>query len=321
MFWRRKKPPEPPRDLRGVPLEILHAMLQPTSIKSRIEGATLIADHGKYTTRVEVVGPDANACGPDPIRAVVRVSTTLPAELSSFGNLATPSGTAMLNAFASLGAVTARSGELVVGSRLTIFEGEEEAWTPLHLPLLLFTVIGAGESVIGGFRRTLSGQSARTGTSAWTDADLAQTHRQLSQFSVCNLGRGDLTAEFGLTDGAVSAALGHRATALFQVNSRQAHPEFGPGLFCLLQLPHAIRDEAKLLHTCSALNNSELAACDQPPHFGAWCPNRMDNGVAYVCFLPNALHQVEGIATNVAVWAMHRAKWADDVLTSAGIKR
>lgn len=319
MFWK-KKPTDPAGDPRGVPLSTLLPLLQPTSIKARLEGSVLIADHGMYSTRVEVVPPDPRATGPDPIRAVVRVLTTLPIELSNQGGLATAAGAAMLNSFSSLGAVTAPSHRLTVGSRLTIFEGEDQAWAPLHLPLLAFTILGASEAVLGGFRRALSQLPPRPGRSDWTDGDLSQVQRLLSRASVCTGGAGGLTAEFGLVDGAVSAAVGHRATSLFQMTTAEGHPEMGGGLFCLLRLPHVIHEEARLQQICEMLNTRELDALGQPPHFGAWCPDRMGNGLAYVCFLPNVLHRVAGIASNVAVWSMHRARWASAALAVAGVK-
>ncbi len=316
MFWKKKQPAGDPL---GIPLSSLLPMLQPTSIRARLEGATLIADHGTYTTRVEVSPPAPEATGPDAIRAVVRVLTTLPDALASQGNLATPAGTAMLNSFASLGAVTLSGKKLVVSSRLTIFEREQHAWTPLHLPLLLFTLLSSAEAVLGGLRRAFGQQGNRPGRSEWTDADLTQAQRMLEQVSVCTGGRGGLTAEFALTDGAVSAGAGHRATALFQLSSEEAHPELGAGLFCVMHMPHTIADEARLQQICARLNQRELDALDQPPHFGAWCPGRIGSGPAYVSFLPNALHRVAGIAGNVSLWAMHRARWAHDVLAREGV--
>jgi len=107
---------------------------------------------------------------------------------------------------------------------------------------------------------------------------------------------------------------------LFEMSCKQPHPELGGGLLCLLHLPHHILDEARLHQVCEELNNRELEAADQPPHFGAWCPGRVAHGLAHVTFLPNALHRVEGIAANVAIWAMHRSHWADQLLATMGIE-
>ena len=100
----------------------------------------------------------------------------------------------------------------------------------------------------------------------------------------------------------------------------EPHPEFGGGLFCLLEMPHRISDEDRLMEICLQLNRMEMAARALPPHFGAWCPGNLGNNPAYVSFLPNILHSVPGIAVNIAVWATGRATWANTVLTSMGAR-
>jgi hypothetical protein len=40
---------------------------------------------------------------------------------------------------------------------------------------------------------------------------------------------------------------------------------------------------------------------------------------AYVSFLPNSLHSIEGIATNFSIWAFHRARWANAILSSLDV--
>jgi len=98
----------------------------------------------------------------------------------------------------------------------------------------------------------------------------------------------------------------------------QPHPELGGGLFCLLQMPHQVRDEERLQKICLQLNKMEMAAQDLPPHFGAWCPGKLGNNPAYVMFIPNALRSAEGIAVNAGFWAMNRAQWANAMLASLG---
>lgn len=318
----KKKPSEPANDPHGVPLSTLLTFLRPSSIKARLEGSVLIADHGDYTTRVEVLPPDPRPAGPDPIRAVVRVLTTLPALLSSQVNLGTAAGAAMFNGFASLGAVTAPEHRLIVGSRLTIHDGEEAAWASLYLPLLAFAVVGAASGVLGGlgglggaFTQRSSGASG----SEWTDSDLGELQRHLSRICRCSAGSGELSAWFGVTDGEVSDAAGDRAEASFWMSTEEAHPQLGGGLLCLMYLPQEIADIARLQQICELLNTRELDALDQPPHFGAWWPGPGSDRIVYISFLPNALHQVPGIASNFAIWGMHRAKWATRVLAAAGV--
>ena len=68
------------------------------------------------------------------------------------------------------------------------------------------------------------------------------------------------------------------------------------------------------------LNRMEMAPHDLPPHFGAWCRGNLQNNPAYVSFLPNAFHSVEGIALNASLWALNRAQWADAMLVASGAR-
>lgn len=313
MFWNMKPDPNP----LGVPIGDLLMMLQPTTIKAKLEGSTLVARHEHYTMRIEVLPPENSESENGPIQAVVRITTELPKAILEF--LKTPEMTVAMNSFAALGALTFDHGKAYIGSRLTIYEAED-AWRNLHFPLLAFTIICGSEAILGGIRRTLTGENQRGGDSDWTEDDLEQVHHHLSQVSVCTLGGLGLTAEFGLGDGAISAAVGDHKTALFQLMADQPHPELGGGLFCLLQMPHQISDEKRLNQVCVQLNNMEMAAHDLPPHFGAWCAGKMGNNPAYVSFLPNVLHAATGIAKNASFWAMNRAQWANAMLASLGVR-
>lgn len=315
MFWNKKHDPNP----LGVRLGDLMAMLEPTSIQASLQGNVLVARHEHYTIRIEVVPPDASQTGSEPIRAVVRVITELPARIQTFFEGREAAAAAVYNRYAALGALYSDSGAIKIGSRLTIYEAED-SWRSLHLPLLLFTVICGTEATLGALRRSMTSERERGGDSQWTSRDLGQVKEYLSRVGVCTTGGLGLTAEFGLADGAVSAARADHRTALFQLMADQPHPELGGGLFCLLQMPHQIRDEARLERLCLELNRMEMAIHDLPPHFGAWCPGKLGNNLAYVTFLPNALHSVSGIAVNMGFWAMNRAQWANAALASFGVQ-
>lgn len=314
MFLNRKSDPNP----LGVPLGDLLLMLQPTSIKASLEGNTLLARHEHHTMRVEVVPPVNRESENGPIRAVVRMTTELPKALRTLFEGNEAESCAAFNAFAAMGALTFDGGKIFIGSRLTIYEAED-AWRTLHLPLLLFNIIGGPEALLGAIRRTFLGEEQQGGDSMWTERDLAQVERYLSQLCVCTTGGLGLTAEFGLREGAVSAVAGDHRTALFQLVADQPHPELGGGLFCLLQMPHQLGDARRLNQVCLQLNKMEMAAHDLPPHFGAWCPGRLGDNPAYASFLPNALHGASGIAVNSAFWAMNRAQWANAMLASLGV--
>jgi hypothetical protein len=308
MFSRNKTGSNP----LGVPLGDLLAFLEPTSIKASLSDATLLARHEHYTTRIDVNPPRERNSDNGPIRAVVRVMSELPVTLKPL--FKAPEVTVAMNGFAGLGALIWNDGKVAVGSRLSIYEADEHAWSSLHLPLLVITTICGTEAILGGMRRAFSNKSGRGGASDWTGRDFEQVEKHMSQICVCTLGKLALTAEFGLEDGAVSAAVGHQ-TALFRMIGNQPHPELGGGLFCLLKLPW-FRDEASVVRACVTLNELEMSVEDLPPHFGAWCKDKDHDCPAYVSFLPNFLHKASGIAVNVAIWAMLRARWAHQVLAS-----
>jgi len=46
----------------------------------------------------------------------------------------------------------------------------------------------------------------------------------------------------------------------------------------------------------------------------------LGNNPAYVSFLPNAMRGVSGIATNVSIWVLDRARWASAMLASLGVR-
>lgn len=314
MFWKKKSDSSP----LGVELGDLLLMLQPTTIEANIEGNSLVARHEHYKIRIDVVAPKKRESENGPVRAVVRMTTELSRPILEMFN-GKQAETAAFNVFAALGALTWERGSVYIGSRLTIYEAED-AWRTLHLPLLMVTTICGSEAILGGIRRTFTNEGQRGGASLWADGDMKQVERMLSRLCVCTTGGLGLTAEFGLTEGAVSAAAGDHNTALFQLLADQPHPELGGGLFCLLQMPHRLGDEKRLHQVCMQLNNLEMAGEDLPPHFGAWSSGTAGNNPAYVSFLPNSLHSASGIAVNAALWAMNRAQWANAMLASLGVR-
>jgi len=314
MFWSKKPDPKP----LGVHLDDLLLMLKPTSIKASRDGNAIIARHEHFTTRVEVIPPESRESENGPIRAVVRIKTDLPQPLQKIFESA--EAMSAFNSMAALGALTTERGNTYVGSRLTIYDADDDSWRNLHLPLLMFTTISGAEAILGGIRRTLTNEDGRGGASAWTSDDMDLVQQYLSDLCVCTAGGLGFTAEFGLAEGMVTAATGDHKTALFQLLADQPHPELGGGLFCLLQMPHQVGDQNRLRQVCSQLNTMEMQAHDLPPHFGAWCEGRLDNNPAYVSFLPNAMRMVNGIAVNAAFWAINRAHWANAMLASLGIR-
>jgi len=312
MFGYKKADPRP----FGVPLDDLEAALAQTTLTTKRDGHSLIVTHPSFATRVDVLAPANRGAENRPIKAVVQVRTDLPRELAA--RFSKPEMTVAMNAMATLGALTYDDGKVFVGSRLTMYEAEQ-AWN-IQFPLLLSSVIASTDSLLGAMRRTFAGESAETSASAWGERDFEQVQAYLSRLCVCTTDRMGLSAEFGLRDGAISAATGDRDTALWELLADQPHPEMGGGLFCLLQLPHQFRDESRLDSALLRLNQMEMAPHDLPPHFGAWCRGRIGNNPAYVSFLPNDIHSVAGIAVNVSFWALNRARWANAMLSSTGVR-
>lgn len=288
-----------------------------THLTARREGNSLFVRHPAYLTRIDVFEPRNRDSDNGSIKAVVRVRTELSSEMAAF--LATPETAATMNAMATTAALTIDEDKIYLGSRLTLF-ASEDAWN-VQAPLVLFSIVGGADSLLGAIRKTLTGQSSDESESAWTERDLAQVEQYLSRVCVCTTGGLGLSAEFALQDNAVSAIAGDRNTALWRILGDQPHPEVGGGLFCQLQLPHQFQQESRLAAILAHLNQVEMSTYDLPPHFGAWCRSESGNSPTYVSFLPNALHETPGIAVNMSVWAMFRAQWASRELSALGYTR
>jgi hypothetical protein len=312
MFFRK-----PSASPRGVPLGDLEEALKPTTLRTSREGDTLIVKHERFVTRVEVCAAENSETKDGKIGAIVTIKTELPKEFSEFVNK--PGLVTLINHMATLGAITEDKGRFYVGSRLTVYEGDN-AWN-VQFPLMLYSVIAGANTVLGAAQKIFTKEAPRPADcSLWTDQDFEFVDSYLSRVSFCNIGGLGLTAEFGLRTGEISAIAGHGTTALWQMMADQPHPEFGAGLFCLLNMPHRVSDKEKLDRAIRELNRLEMQGGDLPPHFGAWCRGNLDNNPAYVIFLPNVLHSASGIAVNMSFWAMSRARIANGMLLSMGVR-
>lgn len=98
-------------------------------------------------------------------------------------------------------------------------------------------------------------------------------------------------------------------SALIRFLTDQPHPQLGNGLLATLQLP-ITTDALTVAKLANELNYMEANFWTGFPLIGCW-HSRMagDNvGIAFTTFIPNVLYQ-PGIATNVAFWMLHRARW------------
>ncbi len=125
---------------------------------------------------------------------------------------------------------------------------------------------------------------------------------------MCFAGEHGFSAEFGLSNSAISAIAGNHQTALFLLETEHPPPAIGHELALQRRLPLQVSDEARVLAACEQVNRRDRETIELPPHFGAWCPSRYESRVAYHAFLPPELHRTaSNIAVNVSFWSPLRA--------------
>jgi hypothetical protein len=305
MFWRRKRVGSP----LGVPLGDLADLLEAAKFKLKHEENAIVAMNGRLATRIEALPPAARGNKGSEIKAVVRVTTDVPRAIRDAVLGDGLISVSMVNAMSTLGAVSVRDDRMFIGSRLTIFEAED-AWERLHLPLLLFTVMVAADGPLGAVKRVLSGSRSPDVRSDWDEADFSSIRQVLSRAVPCTSDCRSFSGRIPLDSNAGGSRHLAAPEAIMQLRADSPHPEMGGGLFILLQMPGRCPTEEETESTCAKLNLLEMNAADLPPHFGAWCPGGDKTSLAYVSFYPNPMHAIPGIGINVAMWALHRARWA-----------
>ena len=124
------------------------------------------------------------------------------------------------------------------------------------------------------------------------------------------MGRSDNAFGFGDARGLTLETPFGDDSALIRLLTDQPHPQLGNGLLATLQLPFF--GEPKVIASeCVFLNYFERASWTDIPLFGCWHPHASRGNrecPAFTSFIPNALHQ-PGIATNMALWLLGRARW------------
>lgn len=300
-----------------LPLDAMARALESANMSVSQTADGLVSRQGKVTAHIAISQPEAGGEETGSIRAIVTIKSGLPAELGEL--LEKPGGLAAFGRYATLGALGLEDGVPVVGSRITLYEGEDAL--KIQIPLILGAALMSGQYLMESIHRLLAGKEATVpDASAWGRGDFDLVHQYLSGMSVCNADAGGLTAEFGLRRDSMSAITGDHHTALWRLFADQPHPDAGGGILCCLEMPHRAGDEDLLHGALVKLNAMEMAPLDLPPHFGAWCPGTLGDNPAYVSFLPNILHEVPGIAVNFSFWAFNRAQWADTMLPSLGLR-
>ena len=292
----------------GIPLTDLKGSLERMGCSGEIRGGdTLVLASETHTTEIRVREADRDHGSPDPIQARVTVISSLAPSIAAVPDK--PEKLLALNGLAALGCLRTDGDEITVESALTVFE-DEGAWASLQRPLIGAAVMHSADAILGAIRGGTANESTQEVESAWGGPDFKVVESVLSGMCVCNADTAGLTAEFGLSAGAVTVGFGGCNTALYQQMPDQPHPHLGGGLLCKIEMPHRYADLATLASVCGRLNMLEMTTMNQPPHFGAWCEGRLGGNPAYVTFLPNVLHGVNRIALNEAIWALSRAIWA-----------
>ena len=295
----------------GFPLsELADLLAKLNSIEISREGDVLEVLRGGLKINVEVLAPPSPQRTIAKISSVVTVKSSLNGDLGSIPNLRGVLG--HYNRMATLGSLTEDQNDLFIGSRLTVFEGEN-VWSP-QMRLVLAAIMLAPKSMRRVITESMEHYLHQPEDSSWPEADFVQAHANTKQHCVCTVAGKQLTAEFPVRFDASSAAVRQGDTALWQINGEQSHPGVGGGLCCQVRLPYEFHTRAELDDWISHLNRMEMASNELPPHFGAWCRGDLGNKPIYVSFLPDALHEIKGIATSASLWAMQRAEWASAML-------
>jgi hypothetical protein len=236
----------------------------------------------------------------------------------------TEANLAALNMSAVLSALLlVRRGETpVLVSRLSAFEGDDEAWN-LYTPILAFAAVYQSEVFVQTILRADPSRAADDDSEVVPEAhaaspwgarefDLAQD--LLERIGIlANSDATGLTAEFPWDKGAVSHMEGFlggplKRTSLLRFTTTERHPALGNGLLCRLTLPVSYRED-QLARAACRLNVLELVAIDAPPFLGAWTVDPETQSLTFVTFWANLLHR-PGVVANLTTWMMARSQIA-----------
>lgn len=98
-------------------------------------------------------------------------------------------------------------------------------------------------------------------------------------------------------------------SALIRLWTKESHPHLGTGLLASIQMP-VWRNEPEAVNECAWFNYFEAMSWTGFPQLGSWAPKQSGEhwGPAMAYLVPNALY-APGVATNVALWQIARARW------------
>ena len=302
----------------GVPFHTILNSLDDTTLDITQNKTEAIIKSKQSETFIKILKPDLVTEDNQIVSSVITIKTKLPKFFDKF--IDNYDAIRTLNRFSSLGAITLIDDENYIGTRLTMYEGDN-SWN-LHIPLITMTVLYAELSIIGALEKLGSNQPAPSDRSHWQPSDFKTIEQYLSKICVCNSDDNGFTAEFPLTENATSAGIsGKMETALLTLKRNENHLALGGGLFSLLSMPHNFENQKELFHLAKKFNQFEMQSIDLVPHYGAWTTGN-ETTLSYVSFLPNLIYEINGtknIAVNLAIWSSMRANSANKWLAAEGI--
>ncbi len=232
-----------------VPLEVIAELIEGEVGQIQGESGGIFFDGTVGTTHIRVTAVDVYTIDREKVANVISIVTELP-------ELPIPSTDEALAAFNMGAGFSAairdeETGCIKLVSRLSCFEGDDEAWR-LYVPMIAFAAMSQSHTFLKFLAQQLIKSDAEPESvfaradepPRWGAEDFQLTQEWLDQFGIfANGGEGGLTAEFPWDAGAVSSmdwlvSGGERKrTSLLTLTTAESHPCLGNGLFCRLVLP------------------------------------------------------------------------------------
>jgi len=128
-----------------------------------------------------------------------------------------------------------------------------------------------------------------------------------------NFGRSDMCFGSGDPGGLTLETPFGNDSFLIRLFTDQKHPQLGNGLLATLQVPY-FPERAEAERAVVHFNFLESISFTFFPIFGGWQLHETGDecvGPAFSSFVPNILYQ-PGLATNMALWMLGRARWIKD---------
>lgn len=309
-----------PSDPLGVPLHALADSLPSHRFLVQQQGNSLVAHHDGCVTTVRVASPGPRPIDAPAVRSVVHVVTQLPEVIA--GEALTPSHAtaSMLNSLASLGSVHVADGKLLLSSRFACMHCEPDETLRVNAPLLLARIHHGPRSILKGLEHRRRNRGPLMRFSRWIEEDFEELAEHMEGIAACTVTRDGLTARLPLARDGSASDEASAACALLHMSTEHAHPFHGPGLYCVLLMPHRATDGRCMDELCHTLNLRDIDALLEVPHFGCWIPNDAKEGVAYLSFLPNGMCEIPGVTSLFGCWNMNRSLWAADALAAQGLR-